>query len=202
MNTLACPGRPLAIVSACFALTLAAGCGGSATPSKPQGSSVPRVPPPPPRAAALIEPEPERPAPAIEQPRYPVGPYLRWQVADNPPITEKGYLKLIVNTGGDAVLELANYDVPAHEQYPSLYLRALVPAKSIDELVDRKLPAQLFVEVEKDGNILHSLPAQPAEIVVSEIANKNVRGTFAGNLQDVDSGGIGTITGRFQAVMP
>src|SRR5262245_5242650 len=114
---------------------MAAGCGGSrtATPAKPGTSAVPRVPAPT-RGGAVAEPEPES-KPAVSAPTsHPIGPWLEWQVAQSPMVTGKAYLKLIAapeSEGARSILELSSYESSAHEEFPSLYLRAPTPAGSL-----------------------------------------------------------------------
>jgi hypothetical protein len=178
------------------------GCGGSAPPAAKQQTStaVPRISPPPPRTTPLNDLEPDQPPP-LPAPRHPVGPWLEYQVANSDLIDAKGYLRLLVTPGFDSVLELSSYDSAAHEEFPSLYLRAVTKADKLMELVQKKLSAELFLMVEKDGNLIHNQAGQPMELVISEIDGKNVRGTFAGQVHDIDVGGDGPITGKFQAIV-
>ena len=184
---------------------LLSGCGPQ-PPAKnsQQGSgSPPRIAPPTRRGDPIDEPEPEKPPPAPVAVKHPVGPWLEWrlQVAGLPAIEGKSYLKLIVTPGYDSALQLASYDSPDHEDFPSLFIRAVTPAKTLPELLNKKLPAQLYIMDEKDGNLIHNLPTQPAEIVISEIDGKNIRGTFSGQVHDVDRGGNAPIAGKFQATI-
>jgi hypothetical protein len=161
---------------------------------------VPRISPPPPRAAPSDEPEPQ-PAPTTPAPRNPIGPWIEYQVANSDLINGKGYLRLLITPGFDAVLELSSYDTPDHEEFPSLHIRAVTKGEKLTDLVQKKLPAEFFLMIEKDGNIIHNQPNQTVEIVISEIDGKNVRGTFAGQVHDIDSDGDGPITGKFQAIV-
>jgi hypothetical protein len=150
------------------------------------------------------EPDSELPAaqaPPEPQQRWPVGAWMEWQVADSPTITGKSYVSLVINPDRDSVLQLSSCDSPLHEDYPSVYLQALTKAKTLKELVNQRLSAQLFIQVEADGNLLHNLPDQSIELVIREISGKHVRGTFSGQAHDVDSGGNGPISGKFQAVV-
>jgi hypothetical protein len=177
--------------------TTLAGCDGSGSSPKPKAPTA--VPPPPRQAARSPEQPVSQKLAASSETRLPVGPYLQWQVAQAPAIEGKSYLTLIVNAGGDNVVELTSYDNPDHEQYPSLYLRAVTKATSVQELLNKKLAAQLYVQVEQGGNLLHNLPDQTIEFIVTAIDGKNVRGTFRGQAHDVDTGGNGPILGSFQA---
>jgi hypothetical protein len=178
------------------------GCGGSSAPDaqRQPPSAVPRISPPPARSAPSNEPEPEAPA-KVPAPRHPIGPWIEYQVANSDPITGKGYLRLLVAPGFETVLELSSYDTPDHEEFPSLHIRAVTKSEKLSELVQKKLPAELFLMIEKDGNIIHNQPTQAVEIVISEIDVKNVRGTFAGQVHDIDSTGDGPISGNFQAIV-
>lgn len=179
-----------------------AGCGSDTTASKQQTSSgVPRIATPPKRTEPVNEPEPEPEKPPPPPTKKPVGPWLEWQLAGGPPVEGKSYLNLIATSGANGALQLASYDSPDHEDFPSLFIRALTPAKTIAELVGKKLPAQLYIAADKDATIIHNLPSQPLEITISEIDGKNIRGSFAGQAHDVDSGGNGPISGKFQAVI-
>jgi hypothetical protein len=180
---------------------LTSGCGGSPPASRQQKSSaVPQITPPPPRSAPTNEPEPEpqpKPVPAVRH----VGPWIEYQVASSDLIDGKGYLRLLVTPGFDSVLELSTYDSVDHEEFPSLYIRAIAKTDKLTDLVLKRVPADLFLMVENGGNIIHSLPARPIELVISEIDGKNVRGTFAGQVHDIDSAGEGPISGKFQAIV-
>jgi hypothetical protein len=138
------------------------------------------------------------PAPVAKQP---VGPWLEFQVASSDVIELKGYLRLRTTPGFDSVLELSSYDAPEHEDFPSLYIRAITKSDQMASLVQQVLSAELSIMVEKDGNLIHSLPSQPVELVIREIAGKNVRGTFSGRVHDIDAGDEGPIAGKFQAVI-
>ncbi len=185
-------------------MLLPAGCGGSKPAAKGKQQSttaVPRIAPPAPRIEPIEEPPQEAPPPPPPPARNPVGPWLEWQVATAEPVEGKSYLKLVVIPGYDSVLQLASYDSPDHEDFPSLFIRAITLATKLNELVNKKLPAQLYIMIEKDGNMLHNLLTQPLEIIITEIDGKNVRGTFSGEAHDVDSGGNGPISGKFQAIV-
>jgi hypothetical protein len=179
------------------------GCGGDPAPSKqPTSSGVPRIAPPPKRAELIEEPESERPPePPAPPTKRPVGPWLEWQLAGGEVVEGKSYLNLIATPGYDSALQLASYDAPGHEDFPSLFIRAITPAKTLAELVGRKLPAQLYIAAEKDETVIHNLPVPPMELVITEIDGKNIRGTFAGRVYDVDSGGNAPISGKFQAII-
>jgi hypothetical protein len=187
-----------------FVTMTLAGCGGSGSaPTNPNArSAAPQVPPPQRQATTPPEePVAQKPAAAAVQARPPAGPWLQWQVAQAPAIEGKSYLTLIVNPGGDNVVQLASFDHPDHEEYPSLYLRAVTKATSVQELLNKKLAAQLFVQVDQGGNLLHNLPNQAIEFIVTAIEGQNVRGTFSGHAHDVDTGGNGPVLGSFQAVV-
>jgi hypothetical protein len=180
------------------------GCGSDpAGPSKQQSSTaVPRIATPPKRTETFAEPEPEPEKPPPPPPtKRPVGPWLEFQIAGGPAVPGKSYLNLIAIPGSNGALQLTSYDSPDHEEFPSLFIRAITPAKTIAELIGKKLPAQLYIAAEKNGTIIHNLPSQPMELVINEIDGKNIRGSFAGHAHDVDSGGNGPITGEFQAII-
>lgn len=98
-------------------------------------------------------------------------------------------------------MELASSSTPDREDFPSLYLRAIVHSPTLSTLVHQELPADFYLMTEKDGNVIHNLPTQPVIVVVTEIDGKNVRGTFAGQVHDIELGGDGPITGKFQAIV-
>jgi hypothetical protein len=181
---------------------LIAGCGGSApTPKQPQASNaVPRLTPPPARQVPVDEPEPE-PPPQQPAARRPIGPWLEFRVADSDLIEAKGYLRLVAAPGFGSVLELSSYDTPDHETFPALYLRSITTSNNLAGLVSTKLAGDLYIMVEKDGNVIHSLPSRPVQLLISEIDGKNVRGTFAGQVYDIDAGEAGPISGKFQAIV-
>jgi hypothetical protein len=181
--------------------SLILGCSGSAPPAAKQQNTtaVPRITPPPPRTEPRDEPQPAKtPEPPS---RHPVGPWLEYQVANSDLIDSKGYIRLLTPPGFDSVLELTSYDSPEHEEFPSLYIRAVTKGDNLADLVQKKLTGDLYIMTEKDGNVIHTLPTQPIELIISEIDGKNIRGTFAGRVHDVDLGGDGPITGKFQAIV-
>ena len=174
----------------------------SGSPKQQSSSNVPRIATPPKRSETVAEPEPEPDKPPPPPPtKKPVGPWLEYQIAGGPLVPGKSYLNLIAMPGSSGALQLASYDSPDHEDFPSLFIRAVTSAKTIAELVGKKLPAQLYIAAEKDGTIIHNLSTQPMEIVITEIDGKNIRGSFAGQAHDVDSGGNGPISGNFQAII-
>jgi hypothetical protein len=190
-------------LSLLMVLSLNAGCGGSSAPPGGTGanSSVPRLRPPAQRSAP--EPpatEPEKPPPAAP-PARPVGPWLQWQLAQGPAAEGKCFLKLIVDPDRDSIVQLASYDTPEREQFPSLFLRAVTRANTIQELLNQKLSAQLYAQIAANGSPLHNLPNQTVEIFVTAIEGQHVRGTFAGQAHDVDSGADVPVSGNFQAVV-
>ncbi len=126
---------------------------------------------------------------------------MEFSVAGGEKFESKGYLKLHVTAGADSILELANYDAAHHEDFPSIYLRALTPARSLAELVNKPLPVALALQVDEAGHLLHNQPPQRVELAITEIDGKNVRGRFSGQVHDIDLGGNGAIVGRFQAVI-
>jgi hypothetical protein len=190
-------------LAAVACLFLFAGCGPDPATSKQQSSSgVPRIATPPKRTEITAEPEPEKPPEPPPPPtKQPIGPWLELQIGGGAVIEGKSYLKLVATPGYNSALQLTSYDAPEHEDFPSLYIRALTPAKTLAELVGKKLPARLYIAADKDGTIIHDVPAPPMEIVVTEIDGKNIRGSFAGHARDVDSGGPAAITGKFQAII-
>jgi hypothetical protein len=188
-------------VAALFVCLL--GCGSDPPPKKSSTGAVPRIAPPVRRGeVAVREPEPDEPAATAPAPKekIPVGAWMQFSVAGGEPFECRGFLKLHVAAPA-SVLEIANYDAAHHEDFPSLHIRALVSAQSIGELVNKKLPAEIRIQVDDTGHLIHNQTTQPLDVFITEIDGKNVRGTFAGTAHDIALGGNGSITGKFQAVL-
>jgi hypothetical protein len=190
------------------------GCGGSEPAAKPAAkpSAVP-APAPPGTAKPTATPA-HSTAPAGDLSlapdgapeaspvtlKYPVGPWLEWQVAQSQVVRGKAYLRLTAVAGRAAVVELFSYDAPQREEFPSLYVRATTTATSIRGLAGQTLDAEIFLQVERDGNMLHSRPGQRVELRVTGLDGSHIRGTFAGQVYDIETDGAGPIRGAFQAV--
>jgi len=176
-------------------------CGGNGMPAKKQETSaVPRITPPQRRAEPATQPVADATPEPTPQPPKPIGPWMQVSVAGGEPFECRGYLKLH-SAGSVTVVEIANYDAPHHEEFPSVYIRALAPNRTLAELVQTPLTASLAIQVEDSGHLIHNPATQPFELVITEIEGKSVRGTFTGQAFDIALGGSGTVAGKFQAVL-
>ena len=159
---------------------------------------MPRLTPTSPQVVASDESAPDQ-TPSVAAAKPHVGPWLEYRVANSDTIDGKSFLKLRLTPGYDSVLELTSYDAPDHEDFPSLYLRAVLAVRQLSELVGKKLHAELYIQVESEGNLIHNQAGQTVELEITAMDEKYVRGTFQGLVHDVDLGGDGPIHGKFQA---
>lgn len=194
------------LVAAC------SGCGSSTPPlKKPAGpSAVPSVlsrPTAPatvsagPLPAEIAAGHDGAPEPTPVALKFPVGPFLEWQVAQAPIVRGKASLRFTAIPTRESVVELMSYDSIEREDFPSLYVRATTREVTLSSLIGTALEAEMFVMVERDGNMLHSRPGQRAVLRITSLADREVRGTFSGQLYDVETNGSGPLRGAFQAVV-
>jgi len=126
-------------------------------------------------------------------------------LAMNPPVqTSACYVSFVTSSAGRPnVLQIRSYRDEGSETYPSVYLRATVTASTSSALVNQTLPAQIFVQLQKDGAVLFSESDSPVQLQVTSIDDKSFSGkVVGGNVLNTQSGASvpvqGTLNGIFQ----
>jgi hypothetical protein len=99
------------------------------------------------------------------------------------------------------VVQIASYEDPAAEQFPSVLLRAELPAGPPASLAGQTLEAQAFAQATSGGAVWHS--TAPIEIRITAEDEKSLTGEIVrGEMLNVASDVKVQLSGKFTAVKP
>ena len=122
---------------------------------------------------------------------------------DGPLKTNACYVKLITSADGRAsVLQMQSYQNASQESFPSALLRAQVSAANLADLNGQTIPAQLFVQAQKDGPTW-STQQELVQVKITVVDAKNVSAELAGgSLLNASTGASQAVKGTFKGVVP
>jgi hypothetical protein len=124
-------------------------------------------------------------------------------VLDGPVDAPACYASLVsFSSDRPSVLQLSTSGETADEAFPSVLVRAQVPAGTFSELVGKELTAAVYVQTEAGGPIWHSPQGQPVELAITDADEASVQGELVrGTLVSSETGQSLSVTGKFQAVV-
>ena len=104
--------------------------------------------------------------------------------------------------GRPAVLKFQSYRQAGSESFPSLLVQSQVSAKNLGELVGQTLPATLYVQTALNGPIWVSNSAQPVQLRVTKVEDKQVFAEIAGGtMRQLDGSTTASVSGQLIASM-
>jgi hypothetical protein len=113
------------------------------------------------------------------------------------------YVKFITSkTGRPSVLQLQSYREPSQESFPSALVRAQVSASDLPGLKGQTIPAQLFVQAQKDGPVW-STNKDLVQLKITAVDAKTMSAELvSGSLLNASTGASQAVKGAFQGVLP
>jgi hypothetical protein len=104
--------------------------------------------------------------------------------------------------GRPSVLQLQSYRDAAQESFPSALVRAQVSASTVAELKGQTVPAELFVQPQKDGPTW-STRGELVQLKIVSVEAKTLTAEIAGGALIHDGTGASqAVKGTLQAVLP
>lgn len=119
------------------------------------------------------------------------------------PIVIAGCYASFLHPGEDrpSVLQIRSYRDPAQESFPSMLLRAQVPAKSASELVGQVVTAQLFLQKDSNSPVWYCSPGTHVELkIISADAQTLAAEIIGGTVRHTHKDDNENVTGTLSAV--
>jgi hypothetical protein len=122
---------------------------------------------------------------------------------DKPIQAANCYATLVaLGPGRSSVWQIASYQNPEEETFPAMLFHAEVAEQSLDKLVNKTVRGQMFVQLQKDGSVLHSSREQPVEVTIHSLQDGNcVAEIVSGELVDTETGKKINLTGKLTAIV-
>lgn len=123
----------------------------------------------------------------------------------NPPITTTGAYASFTSAAGDrsGAIAFQSYAPGQTETYPSVYVRALTPAKTLNEIVGTSLACEIFVQEKQDGPIWRLTEGDTAQLKVTAVEGKLVKAEItSASLHETSAEQAVTVTGQIEAAIP
>jgi hypothetical protein len=104
--------------------------------------------------------------------------------------------------GRPSVLQLQSYREAAQESFPSAFVRAQVSAGTVAKLKGQTVPAELFVQPQKDGPTW-STRGELVQLKIVSVEAKTLTAEIVGGALSNDATGVTqTVKGTLQGVLP
>lgn len=118
---------------------------------------------------------------------------------DSPVKTSGCYASLIVvDAQRPSVLQITSYKDAENEKFPSVFLRALVEPTSAADLAGQTVPAQMFVQHQRNGPVWHSLAPEHVPLRIDKTADYSITATILdGQLVSTETGETMDVSGTF-----
>lgn len=123
----------------------------------------------------------------------------------NPPVTTTGAYAAFTTPAGDRTGAIAfqSYAVGQAETFPSVYIRALTTAKTLNELVGTSTPCELFIQEKADGPIWRLTEGDAAQVKILSVEGKLVKAEISNaSLHETSAEQAISINGQIEAVLP
>ena len=122
---------------------------------------------------------------------------------DAPVKTGACYVQLLTIPGGrPGILQLQSYREAAQESFPSAFVRAQVTVGTVAELKGQTVPAELFVQSQKDGPTW-STRGELVQLKIVSVEAKTLTAEIAeGTLINDGTGASQAVKGTLQGVLP
>lgn len=97
-----------------------------------------------------------------------------------------------------AILQIASYNDPNNESFPSVLVQAQLTDASLAALAGKTLNAQIYLQAAPGGPVWHSSADRPVEVQIKSAANSQIEGSIVqGALINADTGAEGQLKGTF-----
>jgi hypothetical protein len=123
----------------------------------------------------------------------------------NPPISTTGaYAYFTAQTGDrNGAIAFQSYSAGQAETFPSVYVRSLTTAKTLNELVGTTVPCEVFVQEKADGPVWRQTAGDAAQLKIMAVEGKLVKAEIQGaSLHETSAEQAVTVNGQFEAVLP
>ncbi|MCE9546660.1 MAG: hypothetical protein K8T25_14360 [Planctomycetia bacterium] len=77
------------------------------------------------------------------------------------------------------MLYISSYADPQSESFPSVYIRAVAPSGQLRELVDKSLPAKIYIAYSATGLVWETPEGQPGQVMIKAADDTHAVGTIA-----------------------
>lgn len=123
----------------------------------------------------------------------------------NPPIATTGAYAAFTAPAGDrsGAIAFQSYAPGQAETFPSVYVRSLTSAKTLNELIGTSLACEIFVQEKADGPIWRLTAGDAAQIKITAVEGKLVKAEISGaSLHETSAEQAMTVNGQIEAVLP
>jgi hypothetical protein len=123
----------------------------------------------------------------------------------NPPLTTSGGYATFTAPVGDrsGAIAVQSYAAGKTESFPSVYVRALTSAKTLNELAGTSLACEIFVQEKADGPIWRLTTGDAAQLKITAVEPKLLKAEItSASLHETAAEQAITITGQIEAVLP
>jgi hypothetical protein len=119
------------------------------------------------------------------------------------PVKTKGcYVLFLAGRGGrPSVLQLRSYAAADQEAFPSALIQAQTEAASLNELVGKTVAAQTFVQAEPSGPVWHTIGAQPLQLTIKAVADKQLTAELTGSAVNTATGQSAPVSGKIDGYL-
>jgi hypothetical protein len=126
-------------------------------------------------------------------------------LTSNPPVTTTGaYLSFVAATGDrNGAVQIQSYAPNQAETFPSVFIRALVTARKLNEVVGQATPCEIFVQSQADGPVWRLTAGDSAQLKVLSVDGKLVKAEISSaTLHETATEQAITLGGQIEAVIP
>jgi hypothetical protein len=126
-------------------------------------------------------------------------------LTSNPPVTTTGaYVSFVAATGDrNGAVQFQSYAPNQAETFPSVFVRSLVTAKSLNEMTGQSSPCEIFVQSQADGPMWRLTAGDSAQLKILAIEGKIVKAEItAATVHDTGNEQAITFNGQIEAVIP
>lgn len=123
----------------------------------------------------------------------------------NPPMSTQGAYAYFTAPTGDrnGAIAFQSYSAGQAETFPSVYVRSLTTAKTLNELVGTTVPCEIFVQEKADGPVWRQTASDAAQIKIISVEGKLVKAEISSAaLHETSAEQAITVSGQLEAVLP
>jgi hypothetical protein len=126
-------------------------------------------------------------------------------LTSNPPVSTTGAYATFVAPIGEqnGTLQIQSYAPAQAETFPSVFVRALVTAKSLNELVGQSTGCEVFVQTQAEGPVWRIAAGDSAQLKIIGVEGKLLKAEIvSATLHETSAEEAISFTGLIEAVLP
>lgn len=126
-------------------------------------------------------------------------------LTSNPPVATTGAYASFVAPSGEqnGAVQIQSYAPAQAETFPSVYIRSLVTAKTLNELVGQTISCDIFVQTQADGPVWRLTAGDTAQLKVVSVVGKILKAEIvSATVHETAAEGSLNFTGQIEAILP